>query len=300
MGEFILVMGLSGSGKSYWANNLAEGTDTIILSSDALRKEFYGDERIQDNPAFIFEQMRIRTLKALKEGRDVVYDATNLSSKRRKALLQQLPKDVYKVCYCVITPLDKCIENDTKRERHVSESVIMRQLEQFEVPWFDEGWDLIFVIKPFGNAPLKVNLDVMHDCPKYHKNDTIRDHIARVEQAVALKPDIEQGDREVLLEVAKYHDIGKPYTKTFYDKKGNLGENAHYYNHENVSAYLYMVSHAEMLGYVDKENIYNNLFIAWLINNHMIIWNNQKKYNSFNEHIKHLLRIFNECDEEGA
>lgn len=143
MGEFILVMGLSGSGKSYWANNLAEGTDTIILSSDALRKEFYGDERIQDNPAFIFEQMRIRTLKALKEGRDVVYDATNLSSKRRKALLKQLPKDVYKVCYCVITPLDKCIENDTKRERHVSESVIMRQLEQFEAPWYDEGWDMI-------------------------------------------------------------------------------------------------------------------------------------------------------------
>ena len=100
--------------------------------------------------------------------------------------------------------------------------------------------------------------------------------------------------------MAKYHDIGKPYTKTFYDKKGNLGENAHYYNHENVSAYLYMVSHAEMLGYVDRENIYNNLFIAWLINNHMIIWNNQKKYNSFNEHIKHLLKIFNECDEEGA
>ena len=100
--------------------------------------------------------------------------------------------------------------------------------------------------------------------------------------------------------MAKYHDIGKPYTKTFYDKKGKFGENAHYYNHENVSAYLYMVSRAEESGYENRENIYNDLFIAWLINNHMIIWNNQKKYNLFNEHIKHLLKTFSECDKEGA
>ena len=64
MGNFILVMGLSGSGKSYWVNDIVEEGNTIALSSDALRKEFYGDERIQDNPAFIFEHMRIRTLQA--------------------------------------------------------------------------------------------------------------------------------------------------------------------------------------------------------------------------------------------
>ena len=140
----------------------------------------------------------------------------------------------------------------------------------------------------------------MHDCPKYHKNDTIKNHIARVIQAVALKPNVEKDDRDVLLEVARFHDIGKPHTKTFYDKNGKFGENAHYYSHENVGAYLYMVSHVEEAGYGERENMYNGLFIAWLINNHMIIWNNQKKYNSFNEHIKHLLKIFNECDKEGA
>ena len=300
MGNFILVMGLSGSGKSYWANDYAEDADTIVLSSDALRKEYYGDEKIQDNPAFIFEQMRIRTLQALKDGKDVVYDATNLSSKRRKALLEQLPKDIYKACYCVITPLEKCIENDSKRERHVSERVIMRQLEQFEVPWYNEGWDLIFVTKPFGNAPLRVNLDIMHDCPKYHTNDTIRHHLARVEQAVALKPEIEQDDRDVLLEVARFHDIGKPYTKTFYDKKGRFGENAHYYGHENVSAYLYMTAHVEEGIYGEKESLQNSLFLACLINSHMAIQNNQKKYKSFNEHTKYLLKIFEECDKEGA
>ena len=42
MGNFILVMGLSGSGKSYWISDIVEEGNTIILSSDALRKEFYG------------------------------------------------------------------------------------------------------------------------------------------------------------------------------------------------------------------------------------------------------------------
>lgn len=60
MGNFILVMGLSGSGKSYWTNNVAEDEGMVILSSDALRKEFYGDERIQDNPAFIKTQHNTR------------------------------------------------------------------------------------------------------------------------------------------------------------------------------------------------------------------------------------------------
>ena len=87
MGNFILVMGLSGSGKSYWISDIVEEGNTIILSSDALRKEFYGDERIQDNPAFIFEQMRIRTLQALKEGKNVAYDATNLVARNYASVL---------------------------------------------------------------------------------------------------------------------------------------------------------------------------------------------------------------------
>lgn len=31
MGNFILVMGLSGSGKSYWANNVAEDEGMVIF-----------------------------------------------------------------------------------------------------------------------------------------------------------------------------------------------------------------------------------------------------------------------------
>lgn len=300
MGNFILVMGLSGSGKSYWISNIVEEGNTIILSSDALRKEFYGDERIQDNPAFIFEQMRIRTLRALKEGKNVAYDATNLSSKRRKALLGQLPKDVCKICHCIITPLEKCIENDSKRERHVSESVIMRQLEQFQMPWYDEGWNDIIIVKPFGDTKLNINLNIKHDCPKWHKDDTVADHIRRVVEAVKARLDLDRWELNILLKVAEFHDIGKPYVKTFYNAKGELCDNAHYYNHENVSAYLYLSIIDTPYSCITK-NIYDTtLFIAYLINNHMVMYNNQRKFSSLEPHVRRLLQIFNECDKEGA
>ena len=37
--------------------------------------------------------------------------------------------------------------------------------------------------------------------------------------------------------VARYHDIGKRATKKFFNAKGQPTDIAHYYNHQNVSAY---------------------------------------------------------------
>lgn len=300
MVTFHLIMGLSGSGKTTYAKNIVNLRGGVLLSSDSLRNEYYGDESVQDNPSFIFEQMRIRTLYALKDDKDVVYDATNLSAKRRKNLLKQLPKNIVKVCHCILTPLETCIENDKKRERHVSEHIIMKQLTQFQVPWYDEGWDDIITVKLFGNAILNVNLNIKHDCPKYHKDDTIADHIKRVVEEVKAHTDLNEQDRELLSKVAEFHDIGKPYCKTFYNKKGELSDNAHYYNHENVSAYLYLSAIDTHDKCITKEIYKTDLFVGFLINNHMIMYNNQKKFNSLEPSIKYLLQIFSECDRTGA
>ena len=41
---FTMMAGLVGSGKSTYAKQLAEETNAIICSSDAIREELYGDE----------------------------------------------------------------------------------------------------------------------------------------------------------------------------------------------------------------------------------------------------------------
>ena len=47
-----------------------------------------------------------------------------------------------------------------------------------------------------------------------------------------------------MLLAARYHDIGKFYTKSFWNSKTKTnGEKAHYYGHENWSAYLVLSSY---------------------------------------------------------
>jgi CRISPR/Cas system-associated endonuclease Cas3-HD len=50
----------------------------------------------------------------------------------------------------------------------------------------------------------------------------------------------------ILGNAALLHDIGKEFTKSFINSKGEKTDIAHYYNHNNVSAYLSL--------------IYNNVF----------------------------------------
>lgn len=140
MVKFYMLIGLPGSGKSEIARQLADG-NTIVLSSDAIRKEFYGDETIQDDPAKVFEEMQRRTIAALKDGKNVVYDATNISRKKRKHLLSSITIPCQKIAYVIWARYETCLARDNSRNRNVGESVIRRMLLNFQPPYYDEGWD---------------------------------------------------------------------------------------------------------------------------------------------------------------
>ena len=78
--------------------------------------------------------------------------------------------------------------------------------------------------------------------------------------------------------VALYHDIGKAFTKKFLNSKGERTDIAHYYNHQNVSAYeiVSRLRFAELLkdeAPIDYNSEYDSdyywLMIAVLVNLHM-------------------------------
>ncbi len=279
----ILLVGIPGSGKTTYAKNYIEKVpDTIHLSSDSIRAELYGDESIQGNPAEVFSLMQKRAIEALNEGRNVLYDATNITRKDRASIINICPKFAKIECYIIWAPIEECIKRDAERERTVGKEVIDRMLKKFQAPYYDEGIDKIEIIRPplFDTYVYEEkcwnDMNIPHD--NHHHTLDIQTHCRE-----ACKSVINSNDKE-LETAALVHDCGKPYTKAFIDSKGNPCEEAHYYQHQCVGAWL---SYGLL-------NI--TPYIAWLIGVHMDVYLNTKYYHALPQWLKKSVDILHNAD----
>ena len=145
----IMMVGISGSGKSTKAEELATLYKATIYSSDKLREELYGDVNDQTHNEELFLELHKRMVNDLKKGKSVIYDATNLSLKNRKKFgtyMEQkecYPAHIY--AYVMSTPFEQCVERNKNRERTVPEYVLEKQVKSFEIPFYDEGFDEIYI-----------------------------------------------------------------------------------------------------------------------------------------------------------
>lgn len=149
MAKFFILCGLPGSGKSFIAEKLKRDENALIFSSDAIRAELYGSEEDQAHNGEVFVVLHKRLTQALHAGKNVIYDATNISAKRRSAFLKQLKGiECEKIAVYLDTPIELCIARNAKRARHVPENVIRNMYNNFTKPTLAEGFDNIIVIKP--------------------------------------------------------------------------------------------------------------------------------------------------------
>jgi len=140
------LVGIPGCGKSTYAKTL-ENENTVVLSSDLLRKEILKDEQSQANNSLIFETLYARARENIKNGKNVVVDATNVVKEDRAKLLENFADlDISRKAIVVQTPIEICIERDKNRDRTVGEDVIFRMVESFELPSKEEGFDEIIFI----------------------------------------------------------------------------------------------------------------------------------------------------------
>ena len=140
--------------------------------------------------------------------------------------------------------------------------VIDRMLSRFQIPAFYEGFDQIW----FHSTGELMNFDqmldgFMQDNP--HHSLSLQDHLQIASMYFVNDP--------VLEETAKWHDIGKLFTKSFVDAKGNPSEIAHFYGHENYGAYLYLLNNTvQATSYVGTQFLRDAVpYKALLINWHM-------------------------------
>lgn len=239
MNKFIMLVGLVASGKSTVGEKLSQEFNTIIHSSDNLRQELFGNINEVTKNNELFTELHRRVKEDLLNNRNVIYDATNISHKKRKSFIENLNKTpCQKVCYLIATPYEKCLKQNQLRERKVPEYVIEKMYKSFYIPQYYEGWDEINII---WNVDYKFDTHVLFNgengLNKINQDNpnhtlTIGNHCLK---CIGLCE--EMLDDFELNMAALYHDIGKRFTKQFKNSKGEDTDIAHYYQHHLVSAY---------------------------------------------------------------
>ena len=146
----IVLGGLPASGKSTYAEMLAESGIFQRVCPDLIRKALYGDENIQGDGKRVFGI----AFHDIKEygclGENVVFDATNINANRRKKLVEDMRGYFDIIIFkWFSTPIDICVQRNMARERQVPQEVIKRMWWNFEEPTMEEGWDYIEEIKNY-------------------------------------------------------------------------------------------------------------------------------------------------------
>lgn len=244
MAKLIMMVGPSYSGKSTISEELALKEDAMIVSSDRIREEWYGNEAIQGNNQKIFQEVHNRIKKFLKLDVSVIYDATNLSAKRRMAFLKDLAHsniDCIKECHVVVADLETINNRMKSRLRRVPYEVVKRQLMNFQCPHEYEGWDEIVLHNTGSKCDAEQLLrqceGVAHD--NHHHSLDIAEHM---KAAFEFYRDTHYVIDTVLWFAIRYHDVGKYYTKIFQKIDGTPTTEAHFYGHQHYGAYLLLCS----------------------------------------------------------
>jgi len=259
MSKLIMLIGLPACGKSTTAKRISLETGAIIHSSDELRLELFGDYNSFDKNAELFKELHSRILSDLECENDCIYDATNLFMKRRKHFLSTIPKKVTKEALVIATTYEKCIERDSIRDKNVGVQVIKKMRENFQYPLPTEGFDLIDVV--YTDESVKDLHETMKVMEKF-KQDNPNHSLTLGKHCMKAKY-LASSESVEIRTTLFLHDLGKLYTKTYFDKKGEATDIAHYYNHHNVSAYEFMF-------YFKIDSFVNdNQYICQLINYHM-------------------------------
>ena len=135
MKKLLILRGLPASGKSTFARNLLTENPHAWkrLNKDELRAMLDNSVHSVPNEKFVERVRDFMLVEALKEGKHVVIDDTNLSDRpieRITQVVQKYVKDSGNKVHIEIknmdTLLEECIERDEKREKKVGSEVIMR------------------------------------------------------------------------------------------------------------------------------------------------------------------------------
>ncbi|HUH45857.1 MAG TPA: AAA family ATPase [Arenibacter sp.] len=116
----VVVLGLPGSGKSYFANRLAESISASYINSDRLRMELFPKRTYSElETAKVYQVMLERMDEAIDQRKNLVLDATFYKNKSREPLMAKNRGEVF---FIEIQADEDIIKDRLKKSRPYSEA----------------------------------------------------------------------------------------------------------------------------------------------------------------------------------
>ena len=160
-----VIVGFPGTGKStliaerlnaFDAPSFTYSTDNEIERIAQTQGKTYNDV-FEESVGDATKKMNTLLDQAISEKLDVIWDQTNLGSKKRKKIINRMKQAGYEVvCYCIVPP-----HGTFERQRHqerlkgrpgkvVPQGVIQNMEKHYEIPSEDEGFDKVTFFNMFG------------------------------------------------------------------------------------------------------------------------------------------------------
>ena len=118
----VIVLGLPGTGKSYFAARLAEQINAVCVNSDRLRKELIPVRTYSDKEKeMVYRKMLEKTRTAINVNTNVVLDATFYKSAIRNRLLEEIRNNA-EIFFIEITAREDLIRRRLQKERPYSDA----------------------------------------------------------------------------------------------------------------------------------------------------------------------------------
>lgn len=277
MNTIHMLVGIPGSGKSYYAKQLCKQERAVLVATDAIRERLFGSEAKQKNTYLVFDEAFAQIEQTLSSGRNVVFDATNVARDRRIQFLKRF-RDVPVLCHVCITPYEIARERVMARKRKIEDKVLEKYTKNFEFPVLSEGFDRVHIVhtpadvglnreelekllaqKPdhdelFAYLRKSSHFDVMlgFDQENPHHSKTLSEHTFAVMDYINV---FYEGEHLLEMQLAAlFHDAGKPFCKIWKENRGYYS----YFGHEHVSAAIAC--------HVLKELGYEEEFILHVVN----------------------------------
>ena len=151
MNTIYIAVGLPGSGKSTYAKNFIKDKNIEYLSSDELRAVFGKNEEDQTVTPLVFGHIKRKVDEFLKDGKNVLVDATSVNRRERADYINTAKKYGAKVI-ALVFKMDRqgLIDRNKKRGeqggRVVPDFVIDKMLAKYEEPSTSEGIDEVIYV----------------------------------------------------------------------------------------------------------------------------------------------------------